>query len=461
MLVLTFYTVRGDSATGLCTYFASPTGQGDGRTGAHPFDVGDFWGIAKPGDTLCLTNGVYRGKGAMIAPPRGLSGRSDRPITVRALSDGKVFVDGEGKNSPIRLVYSDWFVIEGVDACCSAGTVVGLDHSNRNVIRRVAAWDAADGNHSIFGVHYGEHNLLEDVAGWGIARKIFESSQRGNVTTIRRAWGRWEGSHVVGPKMVYTLAYNNYDMIVENSIGTWSGEKMKKSYVLLDYYGKPWAGRGEGLYDDYQVNQPLAVFGMDGMDKDKTARTKLLGSIAYVRAGDAFKAPYLVFITKLNSVEIADTLAYVEPGAYSEVKTFGLHGFNLRDVLKGLTGPSTSVLARNLTSLGGAGAVIQKDWDTRNLLEGSSPSAYGATKSAFQTTRGANLCRRYVDGILTGQPLWPWPMNQRILDAMIRSGRRPVDVTDTIESFLGPIPSPCRSPAERPGATGPPNPPRP
>ena len=35
--------------------------------------------------------------------------------------------------------------------------------------------------------------------------------------------------------MTYTLAYNNYNMTCENCIGTWSGERMKQTYTLLDY----------------------------------------------------------------------------------------------------------------------------------------------------------------------------------------------------------------------------------
>lgn len=380
----------------------------------------------------------------MIDPPPGPSGRPGKPITIRALHDGKVLIDGQGKWFPVRLLRKNWFVIEGLNACCSSGTVVGLDHSSHNVIRRVAAWDAAEGNYDIFGVHYGEHNLLEDVAGWGIARKTFQSSQRGDFTTIRRAWGRWEGSHVLGPKMVYTLAYNNYDMLVENSIGTWSGERMKRDYLLLDK-GKPWTGRGGGVLSDYGVDQPYAVFGMDHLKDDKKARARLLGSIAYIRADDSFKAKRLVFFTKMDGVEIADTLAYVEPGSNSDAKTFGLYGMKAFGV-SGL-GSSPSLQARNITSIGGAGADIGRDWETRNVLEGSSLAVYGSAETPFRTSRGANLCHRYVDGVRTREPLWPWPMNQRIVDATIQSGRRPVDVTATIESLLGPIPSACRSPA--------------
>ena len=84
--------------------------------------------------------------------------------------------------------------------------MVFLSGSSYNVIRRVVAWDAGDNNTEIFGAHVdfsGKaflHNLFEDVAGWGTARKIFQMSYRGDYTTIRRAWGRWERSTVGGPR---------------------------------------------------------------------------------------------------------------------------------------------------------------------------------------------------------------------------------------------------------------------
>ena len=430
-----------------CDFYASQTGGGDGKSPEKPFRVERFWQNAAPGVTLCLLDGTYTDAASMIDPPPGLNGSPGRPITIRALHDGKVFIDAQGKRLPVHLQRNDWFVIDGLNACCASGTVVGLDRSSHNVIRRIAAWDSADGNYEIFGVHYGEHNLLEDVAGWGIARKVYQSSQAGNFTTIRRAWGRWEGSHVTGPKMVYTLAYNNYGMLIENSIGTWSGEKMRESYVLMDYYGKPWVGRLEGTYNNHDVNQPYAIFGVDALKEDKRANARLFGSIAYITASDSYKPSRLVFFTNLDSVEIGDTLAYVEPGSHPQVNTFGLYGQS-----RGLAA-STNLLARNITSIGGSGAVIKPDWETRNVLEGSSLAVYDSTENAFNTTRGANLCRRYIDGVRTSEPLWPWPMNQRILDAMIQSGRQPIDVTATIEKFLGRIPQGCRAAPNEPGST--------
>ncbi len=57
--------------------------------------------------------------------------------------------------------------------------------------------------------------------------------------------------------------------------------------------------------------------------------------------------------------------------------------------------------------------------------------------------RYQGLRKRYQDGVLTGEPLWPWPMNQRIKNAMMASGRSPVDVTQTVTRIFGPIPQRC------------------
>ncbi|HZD40804.1 MAG TPA: hypothetical protein VE131_08795, partial [Terriglobales bacterium] len=278
---------QGTATAASCTHYASPTGGGTGVSASSPFKIANFWSVAKPGYVLCLLDGKYTGSASMINPPKYLSGTASAPITIRAVNDGKVLIDGQATYIPARLAYNDYFILEGFNARNSAETVVTLSHSNHNIVRRVAAWDAADNNNSIFGIHYGSYNLLEDVAGWGVARKIYESSQGGDYTTIRRAWGRWEGSHVVGPKMTYTMAYNNFHMIIENAIGTWSGERMKQTYTLLDYYGQPWTGNGAGTYTNYAVDQPYGIFGVDALTgTDKNARTKLLGSIAYIRGTD-------------------------------------------------------------------------------------------------------------------------------------------------------------------------------
>ena len=95
----------------------------------------------------------------MIRPPHGLSGTSEAPITIRALNDGKVLINGQGSKDPVRLYENDWFVILGnrrllatgmrISSACGSSSRV----SSHNAIRRVAAWDAGDNNTEIFGAH--------------------------------------------------------------------------------------------------------------------------------------------------------------------------------------------------------------------------------------------------------------------------------------------------------------------
>jgi hypothetical protein len=425
-------TQGASNGAATCTHYASPTGTGIGTSSTQPFKIANFWPLTKPGYTLCLLDGQYTGSASMINPPQSLSGTASAPITIRALNDGKVTINGQGIFTPVRLYKNNYFVLEGFNARNSKDSVVAINGSSYNTVRRVAAWDAADNNTNIFGIHGSIHNLLEDVAGWGIARKIFSASQGGNYLTIRRAWGRWEGSHVVGPKMTYAMAYNNYNVTCENCIGSWSGERMKETYTLLDYYGNPWTGKGAGTYNDYNVDQPYAIFALDALKDDKNANSKMLGSIAYIKATDRFHPKKLIFVTKVDAVEIANTAAYIEPGTYTATKRFYLANLE--------TAAGVNLIARNLAGIGGNGSYYGSDWKKSFISEGTSLSSVG---NVFTSTNGANICYRYKDRVLTNEPLWPWPMNQRIKDAMVESGRASVDVTKTIESMFGPIAAAC------------------
>jgi len=366
----------------------------------------------------------------MIDPPDNLSGAPGKPITIKALNDGKVTINGQGIRRPVFLDRNNYFVLEGFNAHSSSDTsVIRIARSHHNMVKRVAAWDAYDGEDGIVSVGSSEYTLFEDVAAWGIGRKVFSASQGGNFTTCRRCWGRWEGSHFSGPKMTYTLAYNNYDMTVENSIGTWSGEKMQETYTLKCPSGSTYK-RCNQVYTGYSVDQPYGIFSNDRLDGDPNARSKLLGSIAYITTSDRFPASR-IFTIDIGDVTLQDNVAYVQPGSYSNVNTF-----LLRTPVNGGTG-STAI---RLSAIGGAGNSIASAWSPSNIFQGTTVPRPG---SIFTSPIYARVCTRYRDGQHTDEPLWPWPMNQRIKDAMVQSGRKPVDVTQTIENMLGPIPVEC------------------
>jgi len=78
-------------------------GGGNGLSQNSPFRIADFWGVARPGSTLCLLDGVYQGSAHMITPPAGLNGNSGAHIKVIALNDGTVFLNGQYSNAPLVL----------------------------------------------------------------------------------------------------------------------------------------------------------------------------------------------------------------------------------------------------------------------------------------------------------------------------------------------------------------------
>ena len=437
-IIFTLTLFALSTATGnACNYYASPTGAGNGLSQSSPFKISNFWSVAGPGKTLCLLDGTYTGTDSIINPPQNLKGVSGSPITVMALNDGKVLINGQGSNQAVHLLHNDWFVVQGLNACCSNADVVYISYSMHNIIRRVVAWDAADKNNMIFGIANGSsYTLLEDIAGFGVARKIFEPSGGSNYVTVRRFWGRWDGSHFVGPKMTLSLAYDNTDILVENSIGTWSGSAMKQTYTLACDPGTPYRLCGK-TFTNYEVDQPQGIFSIDGITTgDKNARARLLGSIAYVQDNDKYPYSYLYLINRLDSISLENNVAYIKPGFHKNVRPFGLAA---EDVA------GNRLVANKLTSFG-TSASSMSGWRTTNILHGiSAPAIYSSGESIFNTRRGANLCYQYQDGARSSKPLWPWPMNQRILDAMSQSGHRPVDVTATIEAMFGAIPIQCKS----------------
>ncbi|MFH1835804.1 MAG: glycoside hydrolase domain-containing protein [Methanobacteriota archaeon] len=464
-----------------CDYYASPTGGGTG-TLASPFKVSDFWSIAQPGHTLCLLDGIYTGSDSMINPPDGLSGSSGSPITVKAYRDGKAWVNGAGVNEPVLLDQNNFFVIEGLNAFNSSATVVNIARSHDNIIRRVVGWDAFDGNTNIFGAHTASNNnTFEDCAGFGIARKTYSNSQHGDNTTFRRCFGRWEGTSRSDPKMTFSMYYNSYGGLCENCVATWDSLK-EQNPSGTQYYG---------------------LISRDRLDEqDQAADIKVLGSLSYVTADQdipAFNDRTLFYLTGSTTTDIRDNVVYTNHpgvdynvilGAHNQWKPNTLYNTGSRNIYRipttwnghyyklivnGTTGstepiwptisggevqdgsarwkeagtyPPGGLIYANSTVIGEQ--FHNKDpgyWTTDNNIEAATVAdAYGANENVFNTTRGANLCRRYVDGVRTGQGLWPWPMDERIVEAMTVAGypsNKIINVTETITSIFGEIPEDC------------------
>ncbi len=410
-------------AQSTCTHYASPAGGGNGSTPSTPFTIFDFWPVASPGKTLCLLDGVY--SNANIFPPNGMSGTASEPITVRALNDGQARIDGDNVRYPVLLLNNHYFVLEGFNANNSSATVIDIaGGSTYNVVRRVVAWDARDENYEVFGIHGAYFNLIEDAAGFGVARKIFSFSQNGNDNTCRRCWARWEGSTNVGPKDAFELVYNNNGNTYENILGTWDAGSMPNTYVLQNN-GSTWTGGGAGTYNNRDVNQPYAVIG-EGDPAIADAGLNIRGAMAYVKAGTKYQSPAVYFTHGGGGVNLADAVSLLQNRA--EIPNFLIQ--------------SNGTLS-GLASFGGSNDVVSAPVRHSNPFQGST-------------------CYRYSPTV----PLWPWPMNERILAAtklaavanhyhyiyqgdppslmFANDPHAPIDVTAEIEQVFGTIPAQCK-----------------
>lgn len=433
-LAIAIFAARAEAGS----YYASPTGGGDGRSASTPSTVSQFWPIAAPGDTLVLLDGRYTGSESMIGPPEGLSGIAGQPITIRAANDGQVEIDGEERYVPVRLVRNDWYVVEGLNAHHGSKEVVALFYSNHNIVRRVCAWQAADHNNgNCFAAHYGEHNLFEDCAGWGRSRKVFTNSQGGNHTTYRRCWGRWEGCHIVGPKMTYSLFYNSHHILAENCIGTWDARQMRESHVVLrtDGQGPYVSDKGAERYyqpltlRDFEVDQPYGIFSMDAnrglLPDQSTSGPSMYGCIAYTLPGQAIDhliGLFFIRSTRPDDGYLENCLGYGSPDSKGTVQRI----YNL-----------TNCRGRSLTAVGESERSSNTPGISAFLESPNGTELVTRHEHLLKVPGGADITHRYENGVLTDQPLWPWPMNQRIIDAMELAGYEPVDVTATVYGLAG------------------------
>jgi hypothetical protein len=426
------------SQTATCDYYASPTGGGNGLSSSSPFKISNFWAVANPGKTLCLLDGVYTGADSMINPPANLNGTATQRITVRALNDGGVRINGQGVNTPVILGNNDYFVLVGFDAHAGATEVVRLSGgADNNIVRRVCAWDAnTNGNYTVFSMQYGSGNLLEDVCGFGIGRKIFSYYSSSGPLTVRRAWGMWNANAAFGgdggsPKAVFNGVYNARNATWENVVGTWDGSAIGGYGVLVT----------DGFYQ--------AAPGTDFCVK-----SNYLGSIGYLKSGNT--VPTLIGVgygsRSVDCFEFKDVVFHAGTTTQYPLQA---------DVFDGgadgvaTCAPNCNRKITNVTEIGSVPSRLNTSsngWTATNRATGAN---VGSVPNIWNGAgiQGARVCHQYQNGTLTSTPLWPWPMDARIRQALTRSGRNPDTVfggtgnglTQLMESTFGTIPSVCRT----------------
>jgi len=366
----------------------------------------------------------------MIIPPAGIQGTSSNPITIRALNDGQVLIDAENNGFALWLAYhgggandNAWFVVEGINATRGDEATLLVSGSD-NILSRVIGYNGTDtqNDSNIFRI-VGFRSRAVDCAGWGnSSRKIFDGAQAGNLDTagFKRCWGEWNDWPGGGswPSNTYQGGYNSFDQLHENVLGT------------TRITGNTPPGDFEGVMR-YFHGTGIPPFDMQG--------SRMLGAIFYTTPGVANMGDSLLSTDEVANLYFEDVALIVDPGRGTSVQPY----FMTNCIVNGQC--FNNVCQNCLFVDDGAPGFASGNsgWSFPNVHQGNSLAAATGGTSPFVLLPG--ICKRYENGVLTSTPLWPWPMNQRILDARATSGFPAVDVTATIESILGTIPAACRS----------------
>jgi concanavalin A-like lectin/glucanase superfamily protein len=428
--------------------YVSPGGSGSTCSSGAPCSVSQCAAVAKsPGDRCLFQNGHYTGDSSMLWVD-GTNGTAGNPIIFAAINEGQVFMDGQYTRNAIHIYNSSWVEVVGFNACCGGsssdqvGFPVHLENSNNCTVRRTIAWDAdavaqnsmpLEVSSNAPGVR-GLDNTLIDVAAWGRGRKMNGVYWDTRTTILRGFFMKtfYDGGIVDGGSAA-TYAYNSidsrrYNVIVTGDLSSGGNGNM---YGLFDKdHYLSWC-----LTSTPSVSHLLAgniAYHVDGQVLVNTAWAQ--GLHMGCGSAESYSCPGfgpVVHITATNSLALRRNAAVPAEGLNGVDGPCGGQNFydSWTDSVGSLAGGSHYTEGGTLAYPGGF---------NNGLLN------LGATS---QPASGAWIRHPYkADGTLdTTQELWPWPMEDRIRDALFASGynTRGIDgagstsVTNTIMALTG------------------------
>lgn len=435
-----------------CDYYASPNGGGDGLSSSRPFRIQDFWEKAAAGKTLCLLDGTYQGAANMITPPAGKSGTSTAPITVRALNDGRVVIDGQFARHVFLLTGNSYWIFQGFDIGNSVATVLEVYHgSNHNIFRRLVAYHAnpsARNEHVLLNWD-SSNNLFEDLAGFGYGRNTLSEYGTGTHDNVwRRIFVQWQGFSNNGGPGIQADYNTTGPTLYENLVSIYNPQHQGAAGFTHDlccgfvYYGALTSGVWHTGTTTYRG---VVAWGYDGPAGG--------GTPYYQDPKTKLNHSWWANLGMPNSVKDI----FVDGRSHPNVPVFvfncnvgGCTG-NSVDRATGIRG--TAVTCESVT--GTCSDLYSVDWARTNMNSctslGDCPNIYTGDNPGT----GSRACFRYDNGTLTSTPLWPWPMDDRIKTAFARTGTRPLaggagagyaanTVTSELVSRYGAIPAQCR-----------------
>jgi Concanavalin A-like lectin/glucanases superfamily len=427
--------------------YVNPSGSGSTCSSGSPCSVQQCVALAtSPGDRCWFQNGTYKGDASMLHVT-GTHGASGAPITFAAINDGQVLIDGEYTRGAVHIDNSDWVDITGLNLCCGGDTPpqengfpLWLSNSNNCTVRRTIAWDGSPVQNvspmlvsadDVFS--RGVDNTLIDVAAWGRGRKAMSGFRDYRTTVLRGFFMKtyYNGDIVDGgsaQSYAYdTFAASRYNTISTGDLSSGSNPNMyglfdKDHYLSWCYPAVP---------DVYMTLRGNIAYHVDGQVQPGTSWAMGLNmGCGHAESPSCPSAGPIVHIDAINNLSMRRNAA-IPPEGMNGINDCGGQNFydTWTDSLGSLTGGTHSTDGGNLAYPGGFNNGLL------NLGASSQPSSGAWLRYSYK-----------VDGTIdTTFELWPWPMEDRIRDALFASGynSRGIDgagstsVTATIGALTG------------------------
>lgn len=433
-------------------FYISSTGNdgSDGTTESRAWATFDrAWKSLYPGDTLIILDGVYY----QSLNPNVRNGTKDNPITIRAQNDGQAIIDGDTIRSPVVKLggnfegepgqnpVGDYFVIEGITAINSSGSVYSIT-GQYNVLRRISGYNAnTDTNAHVIEIwgNRGNSNLIEDCVAAGTGRKmimIFKAEQN----VIRRCLADWREHdsrlwHDCWPWGDGIEIYNASNNIIENSI----------AFSRNPTYAIHVQAQGDSRAIGNKVLGSMAI--LAGMKEDGV--TPMLPEWQGPRPQPTKYTCVRNFDWpgQMSGFGVYEGDAQVSDNLWQDILAWGNAGLGLVWTIGNEGHPATGNNQINRATIfnnglnnsdffGGDGTdSVQADLERYGSVNNSYiETIYTGSGYTSMEGEGARLTHRYINGVLTEKPLWPWPMEDRIQSELGYS------VTDLISGILSQLP---------------------
>jgi len=441
-------------AASAATYYVATNGSdSDPGSEAQPWATfAHSMTVLQPGDTLMVKDGTYYQSLTVT-----IDGTEGSPIMFKAVNDGQAIVDGEHARRPLRIGTSSVpqhdIVVEGmVFVNGDAGTVdvVGDNSGTRTArvtLRRVSAYNVGtrQRNYHNFNIAWAEDVLLEECAASGSGRCQYDIYCCDQVT-LRRCWGKFM-ENVETPFIVFQI-YNSDDCLMENCVGTMDQSQLgdcrglnvrcstlnapyntndrNKFYgnVLYDFTWFPVTVDSDKLLSRDNVfehnvcvntdpTRDFWSFWYQWADINLLVKNVTLvggyGGNVYIVEDPGGGAQYDPHVTLKNTIMMTGDygVAADDPDYNSLTNSYNCYW-------------DIAISNWNMQASEGPGEfTANPGFDTATYGRGgylfipdSSP-CIGAGEGGEDV--GATVLYRYVDGVLTSDPLWPWPMEDRIV----------------------------------------------